>query len=191
MAVEREAKMQVRDHAPVRARLAELGAQRQSSALETDSFYDTEDRRLLAAGEGLRIRRARSLEAGDGQASRVTFKGARQSGLLKTREELEISVSDADAMELVFERIGFVRVLRFEKRRETFMLDGCEIALDEVPRLGRFVEIEGPGEQAVMALREKLGLAEAPLLTSSYVAMLSHQLNDRDPRPRDVRFQVP
>ncbi len=189
MPLEREAKMQVADHEPVRARLLELGAQRQSHVLEVNSFFDTEDRRLLAAGEGLRIRRQASLDNGDGKADRVTFKGPRQPGVLKTREGLEIGVSDATAMEKVFGRIGFARVLRFEKRRETFMLDGCEVALDELPRLGRFVEIEGPSEDAVMAVREKLGLSQAPLLTSSYVGMLSHRLDDRDPRPRDVRFE--
>lgn len=188
MALEREAKMQVSDHAALRARLAELGAARQENVLETDSFFDTEDRRLLAAGEGLRIRRVKSMESAEGQLSRVTFKGARQPGVLKTREEFEIEVSDAAAMERVFERIGFARVLRFEKRRETYLLDGCEVALDELPRLGKFVEIEGPDEKSVMAVREKLGLGEAPLLTSSYVSMLSHRLDDRDARPRDVRF---
>ena len=188
MAVEREAKMQVADHEPVRARLAELGAQRRSRVLESNSFYDTEDRRLLAAGEGLRIRRIQPLE-GPGQPDRVTFKGPRQPGVLKTREELEIDVSDAAAMEQVFERIGFVRVLRFEKRRETHVLDGCEVVLDELPRLGKFIEIEGPTEAAVMAAREKLGLADAPLLTSSYVAMMSHRLDERDARPRDLRFE--
>ena len=189
MAVEREAKMQVSDHEPVIARLTELGAQRRSYVLEVNSFYDTEERRLLAAGEGLRIRREKSLDEGDGHKDRVTFKGPRQPGVLKTREELEIVVSDATAMEGVFERIGFSRVLRFEKRRQTYLLDGCEIALDEVPRLGKFIEIEGPSEGLVMAMREKLGLSQTPLLTSSYVGMLSHRLNDRDPHPRNVRFE--
>ena len=187
MPVEREAKMQVADHERVRARLAELGAQRRSLVLEVNSFYDTEDRRLLAAGEGLRIRRVQTLD-GPKQPDRVTFKGKRQPGILKTREELEIEVSDAAAMQQVFERIGFSRVLRFEKRREIHELDGCEVALDELPRLGKFVEIEGPTEAAVMAVREKMGLSEAPLITASYVAMLSHRLDDRDPRPRDIRF---
>jgi adenylate cyclase class IV len=92
-------------------------------------------------------------------------------------------------MEQILQRIGFVRVLRFEKRRETWTLEGCEVALDELPRLGRFVEIEGPSDAAVMQVRQKLALEEAPLLTSSYVAMLSHRLNDRDAHPRDVRFE--
>ena len=62
MAVEREAKVKVAEHEPVRARLAELGARRRGLVMEINSFYDTEDRRLLAAGEGLRIRRVQVLE---------------------------------------------------------------------------------------------------------------------------------
>lgn len=188
MPVEREAKMQVADHEPIRARLTDLGAQHLASNLETDSFFDTEDRRLLAAGKGLRIRRVVSGDSAGNGASRVTFKGPRQPGALKTREELEAAVSDADVMEQILLRIGFVRMLRFEKKRQTWLLDGCEVALDELPRLGKFVEIEGPTEAAVMQARQKLGLDEAPLLTSSYVAMLSHRLSHRDAHPREVRF---
>lgn len=187
MAVEREAKMQVPDHAAVRARLVQLGATRTGWVLESNSFYDTQDRRLLAAGEGLRVRRARDLE-GDGHSARLTFKGPRQPGVLKTREEIEIAVSDADVIEQIFERIGLARVMRFEKRRETYGLDGCEVALDELPRLGPFVEVEGPSEQAVMAVRVKIGLGNTPLLTSSYTAMLFRGLDSHDPRRRDVRF---
>lgn len=188
MPLEREAKMQVADHDPVRARLSQVGAQQTSSIRQIDSYFDTEDRSLLAAGQGLRIRRVQSLLRRESSPSRVTFKGGRQQGVLRTREEFELSVSDAESMEMILVRLGFVRVLRFEKRRHTWQLDGCEVALDELPRLGKFVEIEGPGELEVMAVRQKLGLEEAPLLTSSYVAMLSHRLHDRDPHPRDIRF---
>ena len=139
MAVEREAKMQVKDHEQIRARLRELEAVRVGRVLESNTFFDSDDRRLLAGGQGLRIRRERSLDGDKAQRAKLTFKGPRQPGVLKTREEIEIGISDADAMEQVIEKLGLALVLRFEKRRETWTLDGCEVVLDELPRLGLFV----------------------------------------------------
>jgi adenylate cyclase class IV len=45
------------------------------------------------------------------------------------------------------------------------------VELDELPHLGCFVEIEGPDEQSVLAVRDRLGLA-GPGITKSYLAML-------------------
>ena len=41
------------------------------------------------------------------------------------------------------------------------------------------MEIEGPGDAAVMKVREKLGLSGLTLLKASYVAMLSDYLQER------------
>ena len=47
------------------------------------------------------------------------------------------------------------------------------IELDEVPLLGKFVEIEGPAEQTVSQAKSDLGFASAKNITQSYVKMLS------------------
>ena len=59
------------------------------------------------------------------------------------------------------------------------MLDSCRVELDEIPHLGRFVEIEGPSDEVVMKVREKLGLGSLTLIKASYVAMLSAHLQER------------
>ena len=60
--IEIEAKMSVPDLDVVRARLRELGATPLGSVLETNTFFDTEDRSLLAADEGLRLRKRVDVE---------------------------------------------------------------------------------------------------------------------------------
>jgi len=45
-------------------------------------------------------------------------------------------------MRSILERLGFVPVLIYEKRRETWLTNGVEIVLDELP-FGLFMEIEG------------------------------------------------
>jgi adenylate cyclase class 2 len=187
MAVEIEAKMAVPSHDAVRARLTELGAERLGRVLETNTFFDTEQRSLLAADEGLRLRRNLNVDT-NADEHVITFKGPRQPGALKSREEIELAVASSDDAVQLLERLGFVRMLSFEKRRESWRLDACKVELDEVPYLGSFVEVEGHDEQSVLAVREQLGLSGAPMLKSSYIAMLMSHLEERGQPGRIVTF---
>ena len=77
--------------------------------------------------------------------------------------------------------IGFVEVLRFAKRRESWRLAGCRVELDELPKLGCFVEIEGPSEEAIQAVREQLGLVDSESVTRGYPELLSAACGARHP----------
>ncbi len=188
MALEIEAKVKVDDHAAVRARLESSGARRLGEVLELNTFFDTVDHRLLGRDEGLRVRRARDAATG-AEYCVVTFKGpARAGSELKTREELEFFVTDGGAAEQVLHRLGYARDLCFEKRRESWELDGCHVELDELPRLGRFVEIEGRDPAAVLRVRAALGLAGRPLIKVTYVAMVAALLRESGQADRAVRF---
>jgi adenylate cyclase class 2 len=187
MPVEIEAKMTVESFDPVRARLREAGATGPVEHFEVNTFFDTEDRSLLAADEGLRLRLDREV-ASNRARHIVTYKGPRRLGPLKAREELEVELIDADSAAQLFERLGYLPTLSFEKRRETWELDRCKVELDELPHLGRFVEIEGQDEQSVMRVRERLGLASRPIVKSSYIALLMSHLQERGQTTKNVRF---
>ncbi|CAN5368361.1 hypothetical protein BH09PLA1_BH09PLA1_29030 [soil metagenome] len=187
MPIEIEAKLSVPDLNVVRARLREVGAESAGSVLETNTFFDSEDRSLLAADEGLRLRKRVDTETNETRFI-ITYKGARQHGQLKNRDEVECAVeNDRDAMTLL-SRLGFLRVLSFEKRRESWKLGGCSVELDEMPYVGTFVEIEGPSEPAILKVREQLQLSERPLVKASYIALLMTHLQDRGDTSRTVTF---
>ena len=187
MSLEIEAKMAVPDLDAVREALRASGARRVKWTAETNVFFDTEDRTLLAADEGLRLRTNRDAESG--RATHViTHKGALQTGRLKSREETELTVDDPDAATKLFERLGLAVTLSFEKRRETWELGGCKVELDEVPHLGSFVEVEGPGEAEVLRVRETLGLSDRPIIKTSYIAMLTRYLDEQGLRARVIAF---
>ena len=186
MAVEIEAKMSVDSFEPVRSRLREAGAKPLGDHFEVNMFFDTEDRSLLAADEGLRLRLERD-GAGGRERHVVTWKGPRQMGPLKSREELEVEVGGGDAARLL-EKLGYLRTLAFEKRRESWELAGCRIELDEVPYLGRFVEVEGPDEKTVLAVREHLWLSSRPIIKGSYISMLMSYLQERGRATKSVTF---
>lgn len=187
MPTELEAKMKVDDFAAVRQRLEESGAKRMGSALETNIFFDTPQRTLLPADKGLRLRRKKDDQSGKEKFT-ITVKGPQQKGELKNREEAEVRVEDGDDAAGVLRALGYEPMLSFQKKRESWEVDGCKIELDEIPILGRFVEIEGPDERTVMRVREKLQLADRPLITAGYITMLARHLRETNDSRREIRF---
>jgi adenylate cyclase class 2 len=187
MPVEIEAKMSVASFDPVRAKLRERGARHAGDHFEVNIFFDTDDRSLLASDEGLRLRLERDNASGH-ERHVITWKGPRQLGPLKSREEVEVEVVGGERAAQLLERLGYLRTLSFEKRRESWELDGCKVELDEVPHLGRFVEVEGPDEQTVLHVRDRLGLSDRPMIKGSYITLLMSHLQERGQTTKDVKF---
>src|SRR3954451_20722409 len=99
--------MRVDSFDPVRLRLRDAGASGPNEHFEVNTFFDTEDRSLLAADEGLRLRRDRDVGA-DAEKHVITFKGPRQPGPLKSREEVELDVSESASAVQLLERLGYL-----------------------------------------------------------------------------------
>jgi len=166
----------------LRARLVELAGEAIAEVVETNVFFDDADGRLKAGGCGLRVRIERHAADGAVRRAVTTFKGPREPGPIKRREEIEYQVSDPAAARALLEHLGYAAKLEFEKRRATWRLDGCEVVLDELPELGHFIEIEGPSDDAVLAVRTKLGLDNVEMLTDAYATMIARHLSGREPR---------
>lgn len=195
MPTEIEAKFRLEDVVAFRARLEQAGTPVGPPVLETNRIFDTPDGRLRAAGCGLRVREVRSLAGDSGQIDSrpalLTFKGPVEAGQFKVREELETPVHDAAALIAILGRLGFREVVLFEKRRETWRVPPCTVLVDELPRLGWFAEIEGPDETAVAQVRTRLGLAAAPLVRETYVALAGSHGDRRAGEPCRLLFDPP
>jgi len=171
MPLEIETKLRVDSHEPVRERLRAEGAARLGQVMERNRIFDRPDGSLRAEGCGLRVRSARNEVDGETHAT-LTFKGPVRPGAMKSREEIEIRIDDAEAAAELLTRLGFVVILDYDKRRESWSLGDCVVELDEPPALGLFVEIEGPDEAGIRRVQQSLGLESAPPERSSYVRML-------------------
>lgn len=171
MAQELETKLRVDSLDPVRDRLEELGARRLASGIECNSMYDRPSGELTRQGVGLRIRTV-ALEDRESQPAVLTVKGPADRSAVKSREEIELQSNDAVELERALQLLGFVRVLRYEKRRESWQIDDCRVELDQPPHVGLFVEIEGPTAVAIEKLKERLGLAASPHVDETYVGMM-------------------
>lgn len=180
MPMEIEVKMRLADPAAIIERLKALSAHLRARLLETNVFLDLPDGALRAADRGLRVRHERDLQD-DRETVIITHKGPRLAGDVKQREETELtceSLEDAIALLAV---LGFRKGLSFEKRRDKWTLGDCEVCIDLMPRLGNFLEIEGPSESAVLQWRDKLGLSDEPLVREGYAAMLAKAIGNDMP----------
>ncbi len=186
--VEIEAKMAVEDHDAVRSALVASGARQVSKVFEINHILDTADHALQRSGKGLRVRVNRNL-ADQSEDVVLTIKGPLQPGPLKSREENELTVASVDEALRFLGTLGYGPVFTFEKHRETWELADCKVELDELPRLGRFVEIEGPGESAVMRVRESLGLSARPAIKASYVSLLIEHLKEQNLPANEAAFE--
>ena len=190
MTIEIEAKMRLHDQPALVARLEEHGAEHLADLLETNTFFDTTEGELKSSDQGLRIRVEEDETTGE-RHTILTHKGPRAHGKLKSRSETEAEVLDPRQASKLLGALGFHAGLSFQKRRSRWVLDGCRVELDDVPHLGSFVEIEGPSEEAVLACRSKLDLAEEPIIKASYIAMLTTHLREHGLTDRYIRFDDP
>lgn len=154
----------------VKLRFASLEAARQavlsaggrlvrSRRQQLDRFLDTAELALANGKLALRLRREPDL-------STITYKGVPQGGPVKSREEIETTVADADRLELLFSRLGFVERWRHEKHREDYALGEARVFIDDTSA-GIFVEIEATPE-LIETTAALLGKTPADYILSSY-----------------------
>jgi len=174
MPLEIEIKLKVGSHDAVRAALKLAKAVFVRTVLETNTFFDRPDRSLRKANTGLRVRMEKVLtgqpKPGD---ALLTFKGPPQTTGLRSREAFDLTVSPPEQIVPLIAALGFEQVLCFEKRRESWLLGGCHVELDHMPDAGLFVEIEGPSESVIAAVRQTLDLVAANVVHESYSAMMA------------------
>ena len=127
--------------------------------LQDDALLDDEAGTLYGRRCALRVRR-------DGEGARVTFKGPVIPGPMKSREEIETSIGDGEALLRIFGEMGFTPRFRYQKYREERRLGGLIVAIDETP-IGVFVELEGP-ETEIAEAADRLGFTPADYIRASY-----------------------
>ncbi|MCA9243119.1 MAG: class IV adenylate cyclase [Phycisphaerales bacterium] len=172
MATETERKYRVDDLDAIRARLCALGAKRLRRVEEQNTLFDTPDRALLARDSGLRLRAERDLDTGKVTAT-LTFKGPRElAGAFKTRDEWEITVSDGATASAILEQLALTQLMSYKKRREYWGLGRVAIGLDDLGRVGKFVEIEGAAAEIETAERQ-VGLVVAQVEPRTYPEIIT------------------
>lgn len=188
MAVELECKVRVVSHEAVREKLRAAGAQYLGRVVEENRLFDDHDGRLITAGSGLRVRATRVLDGRDAAAT-LTYKGPPAPSAFKRREEVEVQISDPKAVTHILHALGFRERIIFEKRRESWLLPPCRVELDELPKFGSFVEVEGPDEDAIRLALATLGATDGEHVAESYAAIAAGSARAGQTPPIHLRFE--
>jgi adenylate cyclase class 2 len=171
------------DIAEIRRRLERAGFNvSKPRVFESNTLFDTAERTLRATSQLLRLRRVED-------ACTLTYKGSPAPGKHKSREEIETGVSNEANMELVFCRLGFSPVFRYEKFRTEHEAAGQAgvVTLDETP-IGNYLEIEGVAEW-IDRVAEKLGFSEQQYITQSYAGLYFDYCREHGIDPTNMVFE--
>ena len=111
----------------------------------------------------------------------------------KVREETELVITDAPALQRIFEGLGLRGWFRYEKYRTTYKLparskwaQGLLIEIDETP-IGTYVELEGPPDAIDRAARE-LGFSPADSILKNYLVLYLDDCKKRGQQPTHMVF---
>jgi len=186
MALEIEIKLKVDGFETTVAKLKQLGAKFEGDFLQIDSYYDDNKDSLVNSDRCLRIRKHINHI---GQAIELTYKGARENHRFKSRREIGLKVDKADELAELFTQLGYTARLTLEKRRSLWDYKNCKVALDELPLLGKFVEIEGPDDAIIEQVQKELGLENIQHQPLSYAHLMEEAIKTAGLKTRNVSFE--
>ncbi len=95
--------------------------------------------------------------------------------------ELELEISSREEMEKILAVQGYTEIVRVKKTRQSGKLDGMEVCIDEVDRLGSFIELErlAPEGANVKEVQDELisflmslGIADTEVTRGRYDIMM-------------------
>jgi len=183
-----EIELKLRVQSPAMAMLVEqrcrlLATDVKDDGLQQDEYFDTPDEELRQRDFTVRIR---SIQG----RVRIALKGPRihEGSGVHRRIELEFDAPDYRALRAQLDAQGLIRTAVIEKYRYEFSIQGCLVALDTLPFIGVFIEIEGPHAKAIEAVRLSLELSTADPVVDNYTELLEKTFlaSGRPVRPRLV-----
>jgi len=178
--VETEVKFHLTDPAAMRTRLTALGARSLGRCHERNIRFEDEGRNLIRRKCLLRLRRDRKTTL------TVKLPPADADPAFKQFVELEAEVADFDGMQRILAALGYHPEQKYEKWRETFVLERTTFCLDALP-FGDFLEIEGP-KDAIRDVAGRLELDWRKRIVLNYLEIFDRLRTRHDLPFRDVTF---
>jgi len=186
MAIETEIKFRVENLDELVGRLRAAGFYNQTPrSFESNVLYDTQDRKMRARTEILRIRNyagkwtvthKRLPDVGPGEDAH------------KHRIEIETEVADGSALAEVFQSIGLVAAFRYEKWRSEWSDGEGHCVIDETP-IGDYAELEGSPEWIDRAAA-RLAVDRSSYLTLSYGRLFDLWKAENRSSANDLTFEA-
>jgi adenylate cyclase class 2 len=151
MKTEIEAKWLEIDHDEFRRKLTKLGGRRVRDLTQmVRAVFDFDEQSASKMRGWVRVR-------DEGDKITLSYKRVDNKSLTGTKE-ICLVVDDFDGAVDFLKQLGLKQKAFQETKRESWVLDGAEIELDEWPWLPTFVEIETKNEAQMAKIAAKLGL---------------------------------
>ena len=148
-----EIKFVVKDTKAITEKLRKLGFRVAAGRHREKNFlFDDVSESLSKQGKLLRIRKTPS-------AQTLTY---------------ECRIEDADVLLSIFEQVGFKVRTEYSKYRTVFEKDSFSISLDET-EAGNYLEVEGPSDEEIIKLGEKLGYSERDFVRRTYAELIGER----------------
>jgi len=178
--LEIEVKFYLAEIEDMRNKILKLGAKSKGRLFETNIRYEDKTNSLIKKKSLLRLR----------QDEKTTFT-LKSSPPVKSKDykivnELEVEVSDFATMDQILQTLGFHPEQKYEKWRETFILDQTLFCLDSMP-YGDFLEIEGQ-EKDIRYYASKFGLNWQKRIIFNYLAIFEIMRNNLNLDFNDLTF---
>ena len=150
MKTEYEVKVLDSDYAAIKSRLSALGGTMVTPRRLMKRFIlDFKDTRLQHANSYIRVR-------DEGDKITTSYKQT-DSRSVDGVKEIELVISDIDAMVEIYSKLGLTIQSYQETYRESWHLNDVEVEFDEWPWLEPYIATEGKDEEAVRGTLLKLG----------------------------------
>jgi adenylate cyclase class 2 len=179
---ELEVKLYLSDMPAFQQKVEALGSQLTEPRLhEINLRFDTPKGELTRTAQVLRLRQD--------TAARLTYKGPGETiDGVHARREIEFRVSNFQSAQALLDALGYQISLMYEKFRTTYVLDGLQITLDEMP-YGNFTEIEGSDAAAIRTAAEKLNINWEARILDSYTSLFDRLRAELGFTFRDLSFE--
>ena len=179
--LEIEVKFYLTELEAIRSHLLALGAKSNGRVFESNNRYEDKDNSMMKTKSLLRLRQDKK--------TTLTFKSnpPDQSKAFKIYKELEVEVNEFETMGHILKALGYHPVQKYEKWRETIVLDQTLFCLDSMP-YGNFLEIEGT-EKKIRHYAAQLGLSWHKRILLNYLEIFEIMRKNFDLDFNDLTFK--
>jgi adenylate cyclase class 2 len=162
-----EIKARVSDFDAIRERLKEMDAKKLKTVKQVDTIYGSPHKDMAKTRELLRVRNE------DGEHT-ICYK-KRLDPLEEIKRCIEVESKTHENIHEILKDLGFQVSMVNRKVREYWLLNDVYVCLDEVDRLGTFIELESKNktESNLFKMLDKLGIPRENVVSEAYPDMLT------------------
>lgn len=139
--IEVEIKLPIHRRSAIEHGLINLGFTPGDLIRESDSYFTSDFHDFMKTDEALRIRESENFTQAS-STTRLTYKGPKLDTVSMTRKELETTVGDSDICCQILYSLGYHKLSPVVKLRQYYHLDTITACVDQVEKLGAFLELE-------------------------------------------------